>query len=333
MMVLTEISQESLTEAIRGLLYNDIKRLNDTIALYTASNQQLIKQLADHVFSSGGKRIRPVLTLLCAKLFQYDQDQRHIYLATAVEFIHTATLLHDDVVDESTMRRGNDTANIIWGSKASILVGDYLFSQAFKLMSLCNQPSTMEILSSAAVKIAEGEVNQLVNSSSLDLSYAQYIEIITGKTARLFAASCASGASIAGQENSVIDSLYRFGLNLGILFQITDDQLDYFATRELLGKNPGDDFAEGKITLPVILSNKVDVNKKFWQEMFQKDVRNDEDFGQAVALLQREDINQQIAEIVNSYYLQAKDSLDDITNSKAKETLLDILRYTVSRKY
>jgi len=332
-MLLKEISQDKLTANIKSLLSAEIKQLESSINLYTSSNQALIKELAGYIFSSGGKRIRPILTLLCAKLFGYKQDQNHIYLATAVEFIHTATLLHDDVVDESTLRRGNNTANIIWGSKASILVGDYLFSKAFKLMSLCKHPDTLEILSSAAVKIAEGEVNQLVNSNSLSLSFDDYINIITGKTARLFAAACSVSASIARQDQQTIDALYSFGLNLGVLFQITDDQLDYFATRDELGKNPGDDFIEGKITLPVILSNKRTHNQKFWQNSFKKDKRSLEDFTQAVEVLVAENINSEIAQIINYYYNQAKDALSIIPSSLAKDTLLDILNFTISRSH
>lgn len=332
-MVLTDISQNQLSLAIKSLLSKEITQLNETIEQYTSSNQELIKQLAGYVFSSGGKRIRPILTLLCAKLFEYDRDHSHIYLATAVEFIHTATLLHDDVVDESTLRRGNDTANTIWGSKASILVGDYLFSQAFKLMSRCQNHDTLAILSSAAVKIAEGEVNQLVNSSSLDLSFKQYLEIITGKTARLFAAACSVSASIADQDQKIVDALYNFGLNLGILFQIIDDQLDYFSTAKQLGKNPGDDFLEGKITLPVILSNQHHENKTFWQLMFNKAARNQQDFAQATELLKSQSISKQILEIINSYYSQAKSALHLLPESKAKDTLLDILEFTISRTY
>ena len=332
-MVLTEISQDELTSSIKSLLRAEIKQLNDSIELYTSSNQGLIRELAGYIFSSGGKRIRPILTLLCAKLFNYNQDLNHIYLATAVEFIHTATLLHDDVVDESTMRRGNNTANIIWGSKASILVGDYLFSQAFKLMSLCKHPETLEILSSAAVKIAEGEVNQLVNSNSLNLSFDEYIGIITGKTARLFAASCAVSGSIANQDPKIINALYQFGLNLGILFQITDDQLDYFAAKDELGKNLGDDFIEGKITLPIILSIKRGANQQFWQEIFKKEKRTLADFSQAVEILRSEQINDEISQIINDYYLQAKNALDEIAPAKAKDILLDILNFTLSRRY
>jgi len=332
-MTLTKTNQDQLTGSIRSFLSAEIKQLNEVMENYTSSNQDLIRKLAGYIFESGGKRIRPILTLICAKLFNYNKDKSHIYLATAVEFIHTATLLHDDVVDESTMRRGNDTANMIWGSKASILVGDYLFSQAFKLMSLCKNHETLEILSKAAVSIAEGEVSQLVNSTSLSLSYHDYTKIITGKTAELFAAACSVSGSIAGQDRKIIDELYKFGLNLGILFQITDDHLDYFATTEELGKNTGDDFIEGKITLPIILSYKYGTHQSFWEKVFNAQKRDLEDFRSAVVILNKENINTKITEIISDYYKAAQNSLKCLPESRAKEILSDILDFTVLRRY
>ena len=269
---LLKTDQEALSKKIKSFLFVEISQLNSIIDEFTSSNQKLIREIADYIFLSGGKRIRPVLTLLTAKLFNYNKDMVPIYLAAAVEFIHTATLLHDDVVDDSSLRRGNETANLKWGSKASILVGDYLFSQAFKLMALSKDPATLAILSNAAVRIAEGEVNQLVSSSSLGSAYDENIEIISGKTAELFAAACCVSASIAGQDQKIIDALWNFGLNLGILFQIIDDQLDYFASEDDFGKKLGDDFMEGKVTMPVILSYTYGHYKKFWEAAFNKSV-------------------------------------------------------------
>ncbi len=328
-----EASQEQLIGRIQSYLFVEISQLNAFIDEYTSSNQGLIREIAGYIFSSGGKRIRPVLTILCSKLFNYNKDLVHIYLATAVEFIHTATLLHDDVVDGSTVRRGNETANIKWGSKASILVGDYLFSQAFKLMTYARDQSTQSVLSSAAVKIAEGEVSQLVASSSLNISFDKYIEIVSGKTAELFAAACCVAGTIAEQDHKICDNLWKFGLNLGILFQIIDDQLDYFANEEEFDKNLGDDFIEGKVTLPVLLSYSLGSNQNFWDIMFAKNLRTKDDFKQAIEVMESEGINTKIADFIANYYDLANDALLSLPESEAKSILKDILNFTIYRGY
>ncbi|NJM93119.1 MAG: polyprenyl synthetase family protein, partial [Rhodospirillaceae bacterium] len=213
----------------------------------------LIPQLAGHIIAAGGKRLRPMLTLAAAQICGY-QGLGHIRLATAVEFIHTATLLHDDVVDESDLRRGETSANVLWGNKASVLVGDFLFSRAFQLMVADGSLRILEILCGASAKIAEGEVLQLMTSNDTATTEQAYLEVIKGKTAILFSAACEVGAVLADRPKREQESLASFGLNLGIAFQLIDDALDYSAKQEALGKKIGDDFREGKITLPVILA-------------------------------------------------------------------------------
>jgi len=212
----------------------------------------LIPQLAAHIVAAGGKRLRPLLTLACARMCGYP-GERHIKLAACVEFIHTATLLHDDVVDESLLRRGMASANAVFGNQASVLVGDFLFARAFQLMVEDGSLAVLGILSRAAATIAEGEVLQLVTQNDLSTSEARYLEVITGKTAALFAAACEVGAVVADRPPFEAASLAEFGLNLGIAFQLVDDALDYAADQKVLGKTVGDDFREGKITLPVLL--------------------------------------------------------------------------------
>ncbi|HIM71661.1 MAG TPA: polyprenyl synthetase family protein, partial [Alphaproteobacteria bacterium] len=213
----------------------------------------MIPQLADHLISSGGKRLRPVLTLLCSRLCGY-QGARHILLAACVEFIHTATLLHDDVVDDSLLRRGIESANSVWGNQASVLVGDFLFSRAFQIMVEDGSLRVLDILSEASAVIAEGEVQQLVNSNDLGTTEQDCLSVISAKTAKLFAAACEVGAVVSERPPKTAASLANFGLNFGISFQLVDDIIDYAATDSVIGKQVGDDFREGKVTLPVFLA-------------------------------------------------------------------------------
>ena len=215
------------------------------------SRVPLVKEIADYLVDSGGKRLRPLLTLLTAKLFGYQGDE-HIKLATVIEFLHTAMLLHDDVVDESDLRRGKKTANVKWGNAPSVLVGDFLHSRAFELMVEVGSMEVMAILSRATNIISEGEVQQLCHIKNPKTTENQYMEIITRKTATLFQAAAQSGAIIAGANKDEITAIGDYALHLGIAFQLMDDNLDYVGYSETLGKNVGDDFAEGKVTLPII---------------------------------------------------------------------------------
>ena len=229
----------------------DLNQLNAMVIENLDSRVPLVKEIADYLVDSGGKRLRPLLTLLTARLFGYKGDD-HIKLATVIEFLHTAMLLHDDVVDESDLRRGKKTANVKWGNAPSVLVGDFLHSRAFELMVEVGNMEVLSVLSRATNVISEGEVQQLCHIKNPETTENQYMEIITRKTATLFQAAAQSGAIIAGAEKREIDSIGNYALHLGIAFQLTDDNLDYFGHSDALGKNVGDDFAEGKVTLPVI---------------------------------------------------------------------------------
>ena len=229
----------------------DFEQLNAMVIKNLDSRVPLVKEIADYLVDSGGKRLRPLLTLLTAKLFGYQGDD-HIKLATVIEFLHTAMLLHDDVVDESDLRRGKKTANVKWGNAPSVLVGDFLHSRAFELMVEVGNMEVLAVLSRATNIISEGEVQQLCHIKNPETTENQYMEIITRKTAKLFQAAAQSGAIIAGANKGEVNAIGDYALHLGIAFQLMDDNLDYFGHSDALGKNIGDDYAEGKVTLPII---------------------------------------------------------------------------------
>ena len=236
---------------IRNQLGNDWSAMDDEIITQLSSDVALVSSVANYIVQSGGKRLRPLLVLLSARACGY-QGQQHVRAAAIIEFIHTATLLHDDVVDESTLRRGQNTANAVFGSSASILVGDFLYSRSFQMMVQLGQMRIMEILAEATNTIAEGEVLQLMNCNDPDTTEAQYMEVINRKTAKLFDAGMLIGAILADQTRSVEDAMSLYGRKLGTAFQLADDALDYSSNNKDLGKNIGDDLAEGKPTLPLI---------------------------------------------------------------------------------
>ena len=236
---------------IQALIADDMQAVNALIEARLQSDVVLINQLGQYIINSGGKRLRPQLALLAARACGYDGD-RHVDIAAIVEFIHTATLLHDDVVDESDLRRGKDTANTVWGNAAAVLVGDFLYSRSFEMMVAVDSMRVMEIMSSTTCTIAEGEVQQLLNCHDADTTEARYLEVIHSKTAKLFEAACRLGAVLAGQPAAVENDLAAYGMHLGTAFQLIDDVLDYSASADEMGKNVGDDLAEGKPTLPLI---------------------------------------------------------------------------------
>ena len=241
-------------DGLTNLVADDLRDVNELIIRYMDSPVVLIPQLASHLVAAGGKRLRPVLTLASAKMCGYADGNRHIALAACVEFIHTATLLHDDVVDESGLRRGLASANAVFGNKASVLVGDFLFSRSFELMVEDGSLDVLRILSHASSVIAEGEVLQLITSNDTETSETAYLDVIRAKTAQLFAAACRIGAVVAERPRVEEEALETYGMNLGIAFQLIDDVLDFSAEQAKLGKTVGDDFREGKITLPIILA-------------------------------------------------------------------------------
>jgi octaprenyl-diphosphate synthase len=249
--IVKEQSAASNIDGLRSVVADDLERVNDLIRRSLHSDVALINQLSHYIINSGGKRLRPLLVLLSANASEYRGDQ-HINLAAVIEFIHTATLLHDDVVDASQLRRGNMTANALWGNEASVLVGDFLYSRAFEMMVDANDMRIMEIMSHTTNTIAEGEVLKLLNCRDADTTEQRYMDVISRKTARLFEAAARIGAVLGEQPAAREQALADYGLHLGIAFQLIDDVLDYSASPEDTGKNVGDDLAEGKPTLPLI---------------------------------------------------------------------------------
>ena len=273
-------------DQLTALAADDLTAVNETIVRRMDSPVELIPQLAGYIVASGGKRLRPLLTLACARLCGHT-GHRHIGLAAAVEFIHTATLLHDDVVDESDLRRGQASANELFGNKPSVLVGDFLFARAFELMVEDGSIEVLRTLSRASAVIAEGEVLQLAAANDIATDRSTYIEVIRAKTAELFAAACRVGAMVGVDDTAVIDALYAYGLNLGLAFQIIDDVLDYSAEQARLGKTVGDDFREGKMTLPVILAIAAGSaeDRAFWARAIEERDQRDGDLDAATARL------------------------------------------------
>ncbi len=317
-----------LTELVR----EDLGRMNALILRNMRSKVGLIPELAGHIIAAGGKRLRPVLTLAAAQMCGY-RGHRHVGLAASVEFIHTATLLHDDVVDESALRRGEASANVLWGNKASVLVGDFLFSRAFQLMVADGSLRVLEILSGASARIAEGEVLQLTTSNDMATSEQAYLEVIRGKTAVLFAAACEVGGVIADRPKAEQEALAGYGLNLGIAFQLIDDALDYSARREALGKNVGDDFREGKLTLPVILGylRADETQREFWRRTLERLEQKEGDLAQAQSLLDRLGALRDTVARAAHYGAMARDALGIFPESAEKRALIEVVDFCIER--
>jgi octaprenyl-diphosphate synthase len=321
-------------DALTALVADDLARVNTLILARMASPVALIPQLAGHVIAAGGKRLRPMLTLASARLCGH-AGGRHIGLAACVEFIHTATLLHDDVVDDSTLRRGLASANAVWGNKPSVLVGDFLFSRAFELMVEDGSLEVLAILSRASSIIAEGEVMQLVTTNDIATTEAAYLDVIRAKTAELFAAACRIGAVVADRPAAEADALERYGRNLGIAFQLVDDVLDYSAKQATLGKTIGDDFREGKMTLPVVLAvGRSDAAERaFWQRTIEEMAQEDGDFERAIQLLrQRRALADTLAR-AGEYGRLAIDALTAFPDQPVRRALIDVVRFCLDRGY
>lgn len=324
-------------EKILADLTPDLKNVDQIILEFAVGKSPLIAEISNHLISSGGKRIRPILLILAAKLCGAKDEKNPQNLAAAVELIHSATLLHDDVVDTSQVRRGKKTANALWDNKASILVGDYLFSIAFQLMVRVKNLEVLALLSKASSIMADGEVMQLENSSDVALSQEKYFEIIFGKTAVLFAAACESGALVSEALNAEVIALREFGTNLGIIFQIVDDILDYSSDEKILGKDVGNDFFEGKVTLPVILLyQKVDkAAQKFISEVFAKNLlaseRSSTDFAQFLELLQKHQALEACKDMAVKHQALAIKNLEIFSDSPDKKDLIAILNYSLAR--
>lgn len=317
-----------------ALVADDLVDVNELIVARMHSPVALIPQLAGYLVASGGKRLRPVLTLAAANLCGYKGD-RHKPLAACVEFIHTATLLHDDVVDESDLRRGQASANAVFGNKSSVLVGDFLFARAFQVMVEDGSLDVLRILSNASAVIAEGEVLQLTTSNDTETSEEAYLEVIKAKTAELFAAACRIGAVVADRPAAEEEALRSFGLNLGIAFQLVDDVLDYSAAQARLGKTVGDDFREGKITLPVVLAFRrgTDDERAFWRRTMEDMEQQDGDLDHAIELMAKHNALRDSVERARHYVSVARDALGLFPASPVKHALLDVLEFVVNRDY
>jgi octaprenyl-diphosphate synthase len=320
-------------DAMYGLIRNDLTRVDTLILARVKSEIPLIHDVARHIIGSGGKRIRPALTLICAKLCGYEGD-RHIALAASIEFIHTATLLHDDVVDASKLRRGMPTANEIFGNKASVLVGDFLLSQAFQLMVADGAHKVMKILADSSAIIAQGEVLQLMTEGQPQTTVENYLKVISSKTAVLFAAACELGA-IASDKVPYEAPMRDFGMHIGVAFQLIDDVLDYAADQQLLGKTVGDDFREGKVTLPVIVAYAAGTpeEKAFWQRTLSQREQTPDDLPHAIALLRRHNALAQTFSMAESYCQKARQALGGFAPGPVKAAMLDIVDFCASRGY
>ncbi len=312
----------------------DMERVNTTILSRTGSQVTMIPEVANHLISSGGKRLRPMLTLATANLSGYRGDG-HVKLAASVEFMHTATLLHDDVVDESDMRRGKLAARKLWGNEASVLVGDFLLGQAFRMMVEVGSMRALEILSNAATVIAEGEVMQLAAAKNTETSEDEYLAVIRGKTAELFAAACEVGPVVAERPKAEQAACRGYGMNLGIAFQLIDDALDYGGVAARLGKNTGDDFREGKITLPVVLSFRrgSEAERAFWRRTLAEGHIADGDFEEALAIMRRHKALEATLERARHYGQMARDALGLFPDSEMKSALLGAVDFCIARAH
>ncbi|MGO8779847.1 MAG: polyprenyl synthetase family protein [Rhodomicrobium sp.] len=327
-------SPPAALEPLLRLVASDMAEVNAIILAQARSEVDLIPELAKHLINSGGKRLRPMLTIAAAKLCGY-QGAGHIKLAASVEFMHTATLLHDDVVDESDMRRGKKSARILWGNQASVLVGDFLLGQAFKMMVDVGSLPALKILSQASAVIAEGEVMQLAASKDMTTTEEEYLAVIFSKTAALFAAASEIGGVIAGRGDAEHAALRAYGTNIGLAFQLVDDALDYSGEAAMLGKRVGDDFREGKITLPVVLSYRRGGAEEcaFWRRTLQEGDIQEGDLNHAIALMRRHNAIEETIERARIYGREAQKALDIFPISEAKAAMLDAVDFSVSRAY
>ncbi len=321
-------------EPLQALVARDLEKVNRTIVENMHSPVALIPQLAGHIVAAGGKRLRPMLTLASAGLVGYE-GERHIALAACVEFIHTATLLHDDVVDESDLRRGRDTANAVWGNQASVLVGDFLFSRAFQLMVADGSLKVLKILSDASAVIAEGEIHQLVTTNDIETTESAYLNVIESKTAVLFAAAAQIGAVVAERPDSEEEALESFGRNLGTAFQLVDDVLDYSAEQAALGKTVGDDFREGKVTLPVILAYAAgDADERaFWKRVIDETDQRDADLAHAQSLMAKHHTLATTLARARDYADAARRNLDMFAPVPHRTALEELIDFCVDRAY
>jgi octaprenyl-diphosphate synthase len=324
----------SPVERLHALVVADMAATDKLIHARMTSGVALIPDLAKHLIDSGGKRLRPMLTLAAAQAGGYTGDH-HVKLAAAVEFIHTATLLHDDVVDESALRRGKVSANLMWGNKPSVLVGDFLFSRAFQLMVETDNMAVLDILAGASAIIAEVEVMQLKSSNNLAVTEDHYLSVVSAKTAALFAAAAHSGALLTGQGKAFVAGMRDYGENLGIAFQLVDDALDYSGRQALMGKTVGDDFREAKMTLPIILAyaRSREADQPFWKRVIETGNQTESDLDRAITLIEQTGSIQETMRRARTYADAAKTALGVMPNSDIRHALADIADFCVERAY
>ena len=320
---------------LRNLVSKKLDKVESLIYQKLESKVDLIQKLTSHHLNSGGKRLRALLTLGSSKLAGYDLGERDINLSCCVELIHSATLLHDDVIDESILRRGNKTTNTIWGNKSSILTGDYLLSRCFEIMVEDGDLEILKLLSSTSAKIAQGEVLQLQHKGEADLLEETYIKIINLKTAALFSAATETGACLGKLDEKEKKALASYGKNLGLAFQIADDALDYFAKEILFGKEIGKDFYEGKTTLPLIIifQRANEEERNFLKEIFKKEKRNKDDFSEVLALINKYKAVEKSLERAKYFVDVSKDALAIFPESKEKKILQSLSSFSLNRSY
>ncbi len=320
---------------LKNLLNKKLTQVENLIQLKLESEIDLIKKMSSHHLSSGGKRLRALLTLGSAKLSGYNLGERDVNLAACVELIHSATLLHDDVIDESSLRRGIKTTNSIWGNQSSILVGDYLLSRCFEIMVEDGDLEILKLLSSTSAKIAQGEVLQLQHKGEADLLEDTYINIINLKTAALFSAATKTGACLAGSNEKEKKALESYGKNLGLAFQIADDALDYYGKDKFFGKEIGKDFFEGKTTLPLIIIYKKgnDEEREFLSEILKKEKRNEDDFSETLALINKYKAIEASLKRAEYFVNVSYDTLGIFPDSEDKRILQNLTSFSLNRSY
>jgi len=325
---------EATLTPLMKLVETDMTKVNQIILDKARSDVDMIPELAHHLISSGGKRLRPMLTLAASQMCGYT-GSGYVMLAASVEFMHTATLLHDDVVDESDLRRGRKTARMLWGNEASVLVGDYLLGQAFKMMVEVESIEALRILSNAAAIIAEGEVMQLLAAHNTATTEDEYLAVINAKTAALFSAATEIGAVISRRSKAEQSALLSYGKNLGLTFQLVDDALDYCGEETTLGKTIGDDFRDGKITLPVVLSYRrgSDAERKFWKRTLEHGEISNSDLDRALKLMSKHQALEDTIGRAKHYGSIARDALAIFPEGRHKSALLDVVSFCINRLF
>jgi len=320
---------------LKNLIGSKLNDVTQQIKYKLASEINLIHEMTNYHVKSGGKRIRPLLTLASAKLCGYQNGNRDVNLAACVELIHNATLLHDDVIDKSDLRRGIKTANSVWGNQSSILVGDYLFSRCFEMMVEDGSPEVLKLLSSTSSRIAQGEVLQLEHKGEIDLLEETYFNIISMKTAALFSAATRVGACLGSNSKKEKDALESYGKNLGLAFQIADDALDYFSTKTIFGKEIGKDFYEGKTTLPLIIifQRANNEERNFLKEIFKKKSRNEDDFSETLALINKYKAVQVTFKRAEYFVNVSYDALGIFPHSQEKKVLQNLTGFSLNRSF